>query len=270
MCPEATVLRLSQNLGFGRANNIGIKYAFEQGADHILLLNQDAYVQPDAIEKLVDLQRSTPEYAILSPLHLDGTGNNLDKRFLYHITKSAGGRQLFSDLLLGIPREEVYSVEFVNAAIWLLSRNCIEKVGLFNPAFEHFGEDMEYADRVRFFGFQIGIAPSLKAFHARNQESSKSTTSIKRYELETKAMIRYRLSRKTPGTLFNILSALSVALFTAPPKITTRFYQARIKVAYLFILVNSLQTVLRMKRVAYQGGQCFFQFADSDEKKYSL
>ena len=38
--PEAIILANNQNLGFGKANNIGIKYAIEKGFDYVFLLNQ--------------------------------------------------------------------------------------------------------------------------------------------------------------------------------------------------------------------------------------
>ena len=41
------------NLGFGRANNIGIKYALENQADYVFLLNQDAWIEKETIEKML-------------------------------------------------------------------------------------------------------------------------------------------------------------------------------------------------------------------------
>jgi len=41
--PEVHLIKTGANLGFGKANNIGIRYAMEQGADYFFLLNQDAW-----------------------------------------------------------------------------------------------------------------------------------------------------------------------------------------------------------------------------------
>ena len=51
--PEVRVITQSCNLGFGAANNIGIRIALNEGADYLFLLNQDAWVTPDCIEKLI-------------------------------------------------------------------------------------------------------------------------------------------------------------------------------------------------------------------------
>ena len=58
-------------------------------------------------------------------------------------------------------------VPFVNAAAWLVSKACFEKVGLFEPLFNHYGEDRNFCNRLRFHGFRIGIATSSKIVHDR-------------------------------------------------------------------------------------------------------
>ena len=48
---EVKLTLSNKNLGFGQANNIAIQQAFEDGFDYYFLLNQDAYIKPDTIEK---------------------------------------------------------------------------------------------------------------------------------------------------------------------------------------------------------------------------
>jgi GT2 family glycosyltransferase len=270
VCPEATVFRLRRNLGFGRANNIGLSHACDQGSEHILLINQDAYVEPDVIGGLVNLQRLHPEYGILSPLHLDGAGTNLDRLFCEHLSKASSGRQLLSDALLNRHLADVYDVAFINAAVWLLSRECIERVGLFNPAFEHYGEDKEYADRVHFHGLRIGLAPGLRAFHKRVQAKPKESVTLERYLIQESAIVRYRLSRQTPSTPFNVLSALSRIMLSRHPGDGSHLTSIRVKATLLRTLFSCLPTMLRMKRIAYQGGRRFFQDAEYDKGCYLL
>lgn len=269
ICPDAIVFRLRRNLGFGRANNIGIKHAFELGAMHVLLINQDVQIEPDVVRGLVELQRSNPGFGILSPLHLDGTGASLDGLFCEHLSKALSKRELLSDLFLHEQLADIYPVAFLNAAVWLLSRECIERIGLFNPAFEHYGEDMEYTDRVNFFGFHVGVVPRLHAFHARLQNGPGNTVNIQRYLMQEKAIIRYRLSRKAPGTVFNILSAISRAVLSTYSGDGSHLAGARIKTTLLAFLFSCMPIMLRMKKIAYRGGRCFFLDADADRSLYS-
>ena len=53
------------------------------------------------------------------------------------------------------------------AAHWLITRPCLEKVGLFAPIFPLYGEDVNYCDRARYHGFKIGVALSARAVHDR-------------------------------------------------------------------------------------------------------
>mgnify|MGYP000743054792 CR=1 FL=1 len=261
---EVKLICLKSNLGFGRANNIGIKDAYDQGANHVLLINQDARVHTNVIEGLVDQQRLNPVLGVLSPLHLDGTGNKVDTLFAEHFSKSANMKEVLSNAFLDGCVPDIYPVEFVNAAIWMLSRVCIEKVGLFNPVFEHYGEDMEYADRVRYHGFKLGVVMRLMAFHNRNQNGTVATPS--RYLLQEKALIRYRMSRKSPGTIFNLFSAFTRIFFS---KFSTHdSIQIKLKLSLLASLFLSMRNVLSRKEVAYRGVQCFFEDVDRDRKQY--
>ena len=47
--PEVFFRQNETNLGFGRANNIGLRFAIEGGYSHVYLMNQDAWVEPDTI-----------------------------------------------------------------------------------------------------------------------------------------------------------------------------------------------------------------------------
>lgn len=87
--PDIILIQQKINIGFGQANNIGISYALEQGAKHFFLLNQDAYLEPGCIERLIKAQVRSPEYGILSPLQLNGQGDRLDQRFSYYLNYQA-------------------------------------------------------------------------------------------------------------------------------------------------------------------------------------
>ncbi len=72
--------------------------------------------------------------------------------------------------------KEIYQVEFINAAIWMLSRRCVETVGLFNPSFYHYGEGEDYAYRANYHNLKIGILPDLCAIHDQAQGQAEVST----------------------------------------------------------------------------------------------
>jgi len=162
--------RMPANAGFGKGNNAGLRIAYEAGFAGMFLLNQDATVNRDTVPRLVRAGAENPEFGILSPLHLNGSGELLDYKFLNYISNSYDeGRRLYSDAVLGRPLDRIYEVQYVNAASWLVSRNCVKKVGLFNPLFEQYGEDDNYAQRVRYHGFRIGVVPGSDIRHDREE-----------------------------------------------------------------------------------------------------
>lgn len=66
---KVKVLELSVNLGFGKANNLGIRKALEEEADSVFLLNQDAYLDNDTISVLKEASKTNSKYGVLSPIH---------------------------------------------------------------------------------------------------------------------------------------------------------------------------------------------------------
>ncbi|MBR3698944.1 MAG: glycosyltransferase family 2 protein [Bacteroidales bacterium] len=167
--PEVILLEQKENLGFGKANNIGIKYALDHEADFVFLLNQDAWIEPDTISELVAISQTHPEYGILSPVHLNAEKNNIEHLLLlrlddFRTTDSALFDDLFFDRL-----KDVYDTKYVNAAAWLLPRKTIETVGGFDPFFFIYGEDDNYLNRVQYHGMKIGVCPKIRMVHDNNR-----------------------------------------------------------------------------------------------------
>ncbi len=172
--PNVVLFPQKENLGFGQANNIGISYAYKNAADFFFLLNQDAYLVDDCLQKLIETQKAKPNYGIISPIHLNGKANLLDKNFSNYVNYDANP-SFYSDSILS-NRQEIYEVPFVNAAAWLISRECIETVGGFDPIFFHYGEDDNYCQRVRFHKLKIGVVPNTFILHDRENRKKDVVT----------------------------------------------------------------------------------------------
>ncbi len=160
--PDAVVLIQNKNLGFGKANNIGISYALQNGADFVFLLNQDTHIEKNTLEKLVDLSKKHSEYGILSPFQFNWDGSQLEYYFSKFILKNL---EIYSDFILSKQLKPVYEVPFVNAAAWLIPKTILKKIGGFDPIFHHYGEDNNYCQRVNFHNYKIGVVPEARIFH---------------------------------------------------------------------------------------------------------
>ncbi len=156
--PQVMVIRNNDNLGFGRANNIGMQYAIDNGYDAVLLLNQDAWVEPTAIGQLAEASRRHPRYGILSPVHLTGSGDNIEYGFsVYTGVKSKEAQ----------PSAPLVQVPFINAAIWYMPVAALKQVGLFAKIYQHYGEDKDMAYRMAYHNYRIGFLPRVYGCHDR-------------------------------------------------------------------------------------------------------
>jgi GT2 family glycosyltransferase len=166
--PAVELVETGANMGFAKANNIGIRMALLRNYDYVFLLNQDAWIEPYTLERLHEAgNRANPQYGLLSPVHLNGTGDKLE--YFFH-TSSCGFtddfRNFYADLFLKREIGLVYEVGFVNAAAWLVQTSVFRKVGLFDDdIFPHYGEDNNWMNRLAYHGYKAGIVPSAKIYH---------------------------------------------------------------------------------------------------------
>lgn len=156
--PEVLLVENHANLGFGRANNIGMLYAIHQGYDGVLLLNQDAWIDANVIGRLAEMSQREPTFGILSPIHLTGSGDKTEHGFSTYSGISDLSQQ---------PKDDVVATSFIDAAIWYMPIEALKKVGLFAPIFYHYGEDKDMANRMAYHHYRIGFVPRLYGYHDR-------------------------------------------------------------------------------------------------------
>lgn len=166
--PEVQLIAAEQNLGFGKANNIGFELALEAQADYVLLLNQDAWIDANMIVELIDVVKQNPSFGILSPFHLNYTGSATESYFdqwvLKHYTPE------YVPHKTRFEQNQSLSCSFVHAACWLMPMETVKEVGGFDPVFFHYGEDNDYVQRVHHKGFKVGIVPSATVYHQGTNE----------------------------------------------------------------------------------------------------
>lgn len=180
--PEIHLIESTENLGFGRANNIGMRYALDNECDYVFLLNQDAWLDsPDTLKKLVDIYNSHPEYGILSPMHLNIKKDGL---VMEYFCRRPDNKKLIEDLYLN-QLTDIYDTQYIHAAAWMLSRNTLETIGGFNPIFYHYEEDGDYLNRVIYHGLKIGVCPASRIIHDHQEkEQTKENVLLRHNQLK--------------------------------------------------------------------------------------
>jgi GT2 family glycosyltransferase len=231
--PQIHLIQSKENLGFGKANNIGIDYALKNEADYVFLFNQDTWIFDDTISNLVAVAQNNPSFGIVSPMHFSGDEKTLDEGFVTYYNRKA---EVNSD-------ENITTVPFVNAAAWLVSSTCLRKVGGFEPLFGHYGEDRNYCDRVLYHQFQIVIAENAKICHDR-----KITRSFKKDVIQSK----YRMLSQVldiNNTLFlSYMNALK-SVFGLPKYFKKSYSFTSIVKLFYNLVVHYVQLVFRIQTI---------------------
>lgn len=159
--PEAIWLPQDKNLGFGQGNNKGIKYALENNADYILLLNQDAAINNDAVSLML---KESDDSSLCSPLHLNGNGSDFDYNFQKY---SLPQKEIAKDLLINKVLAHKYETGEICAACWFMPISIIKRIGGFNPVFSQYGEDNNYYNRLVYHNVKTILVPRAKMYHDR-------------------------------------------------------------------------------------------------------
>lgn len=161
--PEILWMPQEKNLGFGQGNNIGMRYALEHNADFVLLLNQDAYLQPTSIEEMLKVSDG---YNLVSPIHLSGDGSRID--FMFRESIKRADIQIIDDLILKNSCNAKYNdIGEVCAACWFMPISILKEVGGFNPLFFQYGEDNNYYTRLEYHGRKTILSTRAFVWHDR-------------------------------------------------------------------------------------------------------
>jgi GT2 family glycosyltransferase len=162
--PEVEVLRLGENVGFARANNLAVERV--EGCDWVALVNPDAFPQPSWLEELVEAAATRREYTFFASrlvganaTTLDGTGD------FYHVSGWAwqrGHGQAIGNADDPEAAEEVFAP---CAAAALYDRDAFREVGGFDESYFCYFEDIDLAFRLRLAGHRCLYVPQAVALH---------------------------------------------------------------------------------------------------------
>jgi GT2 family glycosyltransferase len=165
--PNVDLVRTGENLGFAEGNNVGIRRALELGADFVLVLNNDTEVDPRFVTALLtEAGRRTDAGALCSKIFFMNppdviwfAGAAFDPRRGYN-GRQRGYRQRDSEKF-----SQVVEIDRACGAAMLVSRDVLERVGLFDPDLFCYSEDTDWSLRAHALGFRHYVVPGSKLWH---------------------------------------------------------------------------------------------------------
>jgi GT2 family glycosyltransferase len=156
----------SENLGFARGANVGIRHALAQGADYVLLLNNDTVIDERLVEQLAAVSEADPAATVLAPaIYYYGEPARfwrlgaVKKWWLpvpYEIGRDVLDKEQFS---------RPFDVDYVTGCAMWVPAELFQTVGLLDERFFMYYEDADFCERVRNAGHRIKVVPQAHVWH---------------------------------------------------------------------------------------------------------
>jgi GT2 family glycosyltransferase len=183
--PDARVMALDENVGFGRANNLAIRAT---DGELVLLLNSDTIVPVGAIDALVETLRESPDTAIVGPRLVDGDGRP-ELSFgrmvtpLNELRQQRMMRRLEAEGVDAVLRAAGFSSgaawpDWVSGACLLVWRRDALAAGLLDERYFMYLEDVDFCAAVRARGRRVRFAPHIVVTHlgGRSRQAAPAAT----------------------------------------------------------------------------------------------
>jgi len=181
--PQVNLIENKDNLGFPKANNIGIRDALGR---YILILNSDTKVLEDCLQRCLDYMDNNIEVGALGCKLLLANGK-LDhackrgfptpKASLYYILKFhklfPTSKKFGKYTLNYLPIDEINEVDALTGAFMMVRKEVINKVGLLDETFFMYGEDLDWCFRIKEAGYKVIYYPEAVTIHYKGGSSKR-------------------------------------------------------------------------------------------------
>jgi len=197
--PEVELIANAANLGFSEGNNVGIRAALAAGAEYVVLLNPDTKVQPRWLSELIAIGQREPDIGILGAVQLaydsdefnSWTTTALSSHLSFLSTKQheentkknkedfVSLRESSCDFVEEFFPRSWIPVEWVEGACFAIKREVIETIGMLDPIYFAFYEEIDFCRRAACAGYQTAVVPRSRIHHFRGG-SWRANASIQR------------------------------------------------------------------------------------------
>ncbi|MGC8654645.1 MAG: glycosyltransferase family 2 protein [Candidatus Kryptoniota bacterium] len=195
--PNVKIIVNQANLRFAGGNNVGIDHAMANGADYVLLLNNDTIVDPDFLSKLVQAANDNPDVGILgpkiyyynNPKMIWFAGGAIDWRsgWTHHI----GIHEIDTGQY-----NRITETDYITGCCMLVKRNVIERIGKLDESYVMYGEDVDWCIRASRAGFKLLYVPSSIIWHKVSASSGGNFSWFKNWnKLKSLLRLMYRWAR---------------------------------------------------------------------------
>lgn len=196
------VIYNNKNLGFSGGNNVGIKYSLENGADYVLLINNDTYVDEEFIEELLKVFEKEANVGIVVPKIYFAKGFEFHKKYkeneLGKVIWFAGGNIDWKNVIgyhTGVDEvdrgqfNEERDTEIASGCCLMLKKELLEKIKGYDERYFLYYEDADLSMRTIKEGYRIVFAPKSIIWHKNAQSSGGSGSNLQDYYISRNRLI---------------------------------------------------------------------------------
>jgi N-acetylglucosaminyl-diphospho-decaprenol L-rhamnosyltransferase len=193
--PDVELIASSQNLGYAAANNLALKRIHQRwvtdgkpSGHSALLLNTDCFVEPDSLQITARFLDQHPDCGVVGPKlvlrdgSLDLACRRSFPRPINALWKLTGLSLLFPDSprfasynLTYLDPDETHEVDSVVGAYMMVRLNAIDQAGLMDDSFFMYGEDLDWAYRIKQHGWTVFYYPATTVLHYKGATSSRQS-----------------------------------------------------------------------------------------------
>ncbi len=191
--PSVTLIETGKNLGFTGGNNVGIRYAIDHGSDFVWLLNNDTFVDKNALSFIrafdkpsVGIAGSKIYFAPGHEFHYNRYKESQRGRVFWY----AGGVIDWANMYAshrGVDEVDhgQYNIQeetpFVTGCSMMIRRDVFDRIGLLDDRYYLYLEDLDFCLRTKRAGFNIVYDPSSVVWHVNAGSSARPGNALQQY-----------------------------------------------------------------------------------------
>ncbi|MEK7450621.1 MAG: glycosyltransferase family 2 protein [Patescibacteria group bacterium] len=201
--PSVVIIANKENLGYSKGNNLGIKYALENGTDLLIILNNDTIVDRNLIVEFLKSAEKDENIGIVVPKIYFAKGLEFHRDRYQEKDKGkvfwyAGGIMDWANVIghhRGVDEvdEGQYSreekTEFATGCCMLVKKDVFAKIGLFNEKYFLYYEDNDFSRKTKNAGYRIIYSPKAIIWHKNAASAGGSGSSLQDYYITRNRML---------------------------------------------------------------------------------